>query len=171
MSNQKQFNYLNFFYGFGAFVILLAAMFKFLGWHYANTIFVIGICVEACVFLISAFEWGGDKQAYNWEKVFPQLDEDNPNKLDIGQGVAEASQLHQVQQVMETVITLNSSVTELNSATQKLTRSVGMMEKNYDIVTESTQKYQEEIDSLRKKITSANDRLKEFEKFNYTKES
>jgi chaperonin cofactor prefoldin len=171
MPNQKQFNYLNFFYGFGAFIILLAAMFKFLGWHYANTIFVIGICVEACVFLISAFEWGDDKQAYNWEKVFPQLDEDNPNSLDIGQGVAEASQLQQVQQIMETVVTLNSSVTELNSATQKLTRSVGMMEKNYDIVAESTQKYQEEIDSLRNKITSANDRLKEFEKFNYTKES
>ncbi len=171
MSNEKQFNYLNFFYGFGAFIILLAAMFKFLGWHYANTIFVIGICIEACVFLISAFEWGDDKRGYNWEKVFPQLDENNPTQLEITQGTAEVSQLHQVQQIMETVVTLNSSVTELNNATQKLTKSVSMMEKNYEIVSESTQKYQEEIDSLRTKISSANDRLKEFEKFNYTKEN
>lgn len=169
MSNEKQFNYLNFFYGFGAFIILIAAMFKFLGWHYANTIFVIGICIEACVFLVSAFDWGGDKKGYNWEKVFPQLDDDNSTNFEINQGVAEASQMQQVQQIMETVKTLNSSVTELNNATQKLTKSVGMMEKNYEIVSESTQKYQEEIDSLRTKITSANERLKEFDQFNYNK--
>ena len=77
MSTNKKFNFLNFFYGLGATVILVAAMFKFLGWRQANTIFIIGILVEASVFFISAFDWGGDTKEYQWERVFPQLDDEN----------------------------------------------------------------------------------------------
>jgi hypothetical protein len=166
MSHKKQFNYLNFFYGVGAFIILVAAMFKFLGWRYANVIFVIGILVEACVFLISAFDWTSEEKDYEWEKVFPQLNnEDQDNSL-TSLAAAEGTQQMQVQKIMETVITLNSSVTELNTATQKLTRSVEMMEKNYGIVSDSTQKYQIEIDTLRNKIANANEQLKDFGKLN-----
>jgi len=40
MENDKpKFDYINFVYGGGAAVILVAAMFKFLGWDYANEIF------------------------------------------------------------------------------------------------------------------------------------
>lgn len=166
MSHKKQFNYLNFFYGVGAFIILVAALFKFLGWRYANVIFVIGILVEACVFLISAFDWTSEEKDYEWEKVFPQLNnEDQDNSL-TSLAAAEGTQQMQVQKIMETVITLNSSVTELNTATQKLTRSVEMMEKNYGIVSDSTQKYQIEIDTLRNKIANANEQLKDFGKLN-----
>jgi gliding motility-associated protein GldL len=169
MSSNKKFNFLNFFYGLGATVILVAAMFKFLGWRYANTIFIIGILVEASVFFISAFDWGEDTKGYQWERVFPQLDdEDNSSNISSIE-LAEGTQQQQIQKIMGTVMTLNSSVTELNNATEKLTKSVSMMEKNYRIVTESTHKYQVEIDNLRNKISGANDRLKDFEKFNFNK--
>jgi hypothetical protein len=43
------------------------------------------------------------------------------------------------------------------------------MEKNYSIVSESTQKYQTEIDNLSNKIARANERLQDFDKFNFNK--
>jgi gliding motility-associated protein GldL len=165
MSNQKQFNYLNFFYGVGAFIILVAAMFKFLGWRYANIIFVIGILVESGVFLISAFDWSSEK-GYEWERVFPQLNDEEGEPSYINQSMAEGTQQVQVQKIMETVVTLNSSVTELNNATRKLTKSVEMMEINYETVTSSTEQYQKEIDNLRIKIAAANNQLKDFNQFN-----
>jgi hypothetical protein len=171
MSSNKKFNYLNFFYGLGATVILVAAMFKFIGWRHANTIFIVGILVEAAVFFISAFDWGGNKKEYDWERVFPQLEDENGFGNSSNMAMAEGTQQQQVQKIMETVMTLNSSVSELNKATEKLTNSVAMMEKNYDIVTESTQKYQTEIDSLREKIAGANEQLQDFDKFNYNKKS
>ncbi len=171
MSTNKKFNFLNFFYGLGATVILVAAMFKFLGWRQANTIFIVGILVEASVFFISAFDWGRDTKEYQWERVFPQLDDENNSSSISSVALAEGTQQQQIQKIMGTVMTLNSSVTELNNATEKLTKSVSMMEKNYGIVTESTQKYQIEIDNLRNKIAGANDRLQDFEKFNFNKNS
>jgi len=170
MSSEKQFNFLNFFYGVGATIILVAAMFKFLGFPYANYVFVFGIIVEAIVFLISSFSWTGKEKKYDWEKVFPQLDENGNHINGSNLSLAEGTQQQQVQKIMETVVTLNSSVNELNAATQKLTKSVEQMEKNYDIVSESTQKYQTQIDSLREKISSANENLKGFENFNFNKE-
>jgi hypothetical protein len=149
----------------------VAAMFKFLGWRQANTIFIVGILVEASVFFISAFDWGGDTKEYQWERVFPQLDDENNSSNISSVALAEGSQQQQIQKIMGTVMTLNSSVTELNNATEKLTKSVSMMEKNYGIVTESTQKYQIEIDNLRNKIAGANDRLQDFDRFNFNKNS
>ena len=142
MSTNKKFNFLNFFYGFGATVILVAAMFKFLGWRQANTIFIVGILVEASVFFISAFDWGGDTKEYQWERVFPQLDDENNSSSISSVALAEGTQQQQIQKIMGTVMTLNSSVTELNNATEKLTKSISMMETNYVIVNERTQKYQ-----------------------------
>jgi gliding motility-associated protein GldL len=149
----------------------VAAMFKFLGWRQANTIFIVGILVEASVFFISAFDWGGDTKECQWERVFPQLDDENNSSSISSVALAEGTQQQQIQKIMGTVMTLNSSVTELNNATEKLTKSVSMMKKNYGIVTESIQKYQIEIDNLRNKIAGANDRLQDFEKFNFNKNS
>ncbi|MDP1727907.1 MAG: gliding motility protein GldL [Bacteroidota bacterium] len=64
---------ITFIYGFGAAVVLVGAMFKFLGWSYANEMFVAGLSIEAVVFLISAFERNTEDKDYHWENVFPQL--------------------------------------------------------------------------------------------------
>ena len=167
MAKERSFNFLNLFYGIGAFIILIAAGFKFVGWSHADRIFIVGIVIEAVVFLISAFDWSGGRTGYQWEKVFPQLGDDVDFENAIPANLAEGTQQQQVQRIMETIVSLNSSVNELNSATQKLTSSVEMMEKNYETVTESTRKYQVEIDLLRDKIAAANERLKAFEHFNY----
>ncbi len=64
---------ITFIYGFGAAVVLVGAMFKFLGWPFANELFIIGLSIEAVVFLISAFERKEEEIEYKWENVFPQL--------------------------------------------------------------------------------------------------
>lgn len=64
---------ITFIYGFGAAVVLVGAMFKFLGWPFANELFIVGLSIEAVVFLISAFERKEEEVEYKWENVFPQL--------------------------------------------------------------------------------------------------
>ena len=76
MSNKTKGNLdaITFIYGFGAAVVLVGAMFKFLGWQFANELFIVGLSIEALVFMISAFERQTDEKEYQWENVFPQLE-------------------------------------------------------------------------------------------------
>jgi gliding motility-associated protein GldL len=86
---------ITFIYGFGAAVVLVGAMFKFLGWQFANELFVVGLSIEAVVFLISAFERKTDDKEYNWENVFPQLSQEgseNPDKQSYGDALSQFSQ-------------------------------------------------------------------------------
>lgn len=64
---------ITFIYGFGAAIVLVGAMFKFLGWSFANELFIVGLSIEAVVFMISAFERKEEEVEYHWENVFPQL--------------------------------------------------------------------------------------------------
>ena len=77
MKDKGKLSPITFLYGFGAAVVLVGAMFKFLGWNYANEMFVIGLSIEALVFLVSAFERTTEDKEYEWENVFPQLDGKN----------------------------------------------------------------------------------------------
>jgi gliding motility-associated protein GldL len=86
---------ITFIYGFGAAVVLVGAMFKFLGWQFANELFVVGLSIEAVVFLISAFERKTDDKEYNWENVFPQLSQEgseNPDTQSYGDALGQFSQ-------------------------------------------------------------------------------
>ncbi len=161
---ERKFDYNNFFYGVGAAIILIAAMFKFLGWNYGDVLFVIGLCTEAIIFVISAFDWKYFKKDYEWDRVFPQLKKDD-DAFEPDLRTLEGTQEQQISKIMETLVVLHSSVVNLNSATKKLSESIEKIDKNFDIVSESTNKYQVELNSLRDKLASANDHLKDFEQF------
>ena len=60
---------ITFIYGFGAAVVLVGAMFKFLGWQFANEMFILGLSIEAIVFLISAFERKTEENEYKCQEV------------------------------------------------------------------------------------------------------
>lgn len=168
-TTRKRLDLLNFFYGFGAAIILVAAMFKFKGWQYADTLFVIGLGAEAIVFLISAFDWKTDgEEGYRWERVFPQLSRpDTPvsNSTSVDLTVAEGTQQQQVQKVMETIVTLNHSVDSLNQATSQLTGSVKKLDAGYESIHSSTKQYEDELNKLKKKIEATNKSLSTLEKF------
>lgn len=166
---KKQFDFLNFFYGIGAAIILFAAMFKFVGWEYANELFIVGVVVEAIVFLISGFDWRSTKKEFDWSKVFPQLNNDAGELQMINPSFAELTQQQQIEKIIKTILTINNSVDELNNATLKLTKTVNNMEANYDTITKSTIAYQKEIDVLKNKIAAANANLKALENLNINK--
>lgn len=61
-------------YNIGASVVLLGALFKLQHWTGAGPMLVIGLCTEAFIFLISAFE--PPMELPEWSKVYPELRED-----------------------------------------------------------------------------------------------
>lgn len=68
-------------YNFGASVVLLGALFKLQHWAFSGPLLVIGLCTEAFIFFISAFE--PSLELPEWSKVYPQLREDyDPDALE-----------------------------------------------------------------------------------------
>lgn len=105
---------ITFIYGFGAAVVLVGAMFKFLGWSFANEMFVAGLSIEAVVFLISAFERNTEDKDYHWENVFPQLsNEDGSTSNSAGYGDA-------MTQFAGTLTELTTQLKEMNRSIQQI---------------------------------------------------
>ncbi len=165
----RKFDLLNFYYGLGAAIILIAALFKFLGLDGADALFIVGLVGEAIIFLISGAQPIFKHQPYKWERLFPQLqkEDDDIESVAVTIDGAQATQEQQIQQIIQSIIGLNNSVENLNNATQRLTTYVDKLETNYEMVNSSTLDYHKEINSLKIKIASANDKLKEFENYKF----
>jgi gliding motility-associated protein GldL len=149
------FDLLNFFYGLGAAIVLVAALFKFTGMPYSNEAFILGISVEATVFLVSSFSW--KKKQYNWENIFPQLTH--------GKEEIHKSDEH-VQNLTNTLNNLNSTLTDLQRSTKELSNVVGTTKEGFNNISAETQSYQEELNALRSKLAKANESLSALDKFN-----
>lgn len=164
----RRFDLLNFFYGLGAAIILVAALFKFVGWEGADMLFIVGLVGEAIIFLISGAQPVLRQKNYNWERIFPQLTKENQEEpAEISLENAEATREQQIQQIIQSIVGLNTSVENLNDATKRLTSYVEKLETNYEMVNSSTLEYHKEINSLKGKIAAANDKLKEFENYKF----
>ncbi len=61
-------------YNFGAAVVILGALFKLQHWSFSGPLLVTGLCTEAFIFIISAFE--PPLEMPKWSKVYPQLKDD-----------------------------------------------------------------------------------------------
>ncbi|MCL7753712.1 gliding motility protein GldL [Polaribacter sp. Z022] len=70
---------MNFFYGMGAAVVIIGALFKIqhitIGPLTGGLMLTIGLLVEAFIFAISAFDTPEDD--FDWSKVYPELGEDS----------------------------------------------------------------------------------------------
>ena len=70
----KGFKYLkNLLIGVGAAVVLMGALFKLESWPFASEMLIIGLSVEALIFLVLGIL--GPEKDYYWEKLYPGLDE------------------------------------------------------------------------------------------------
>ena len=108
---------ITFIYGFGAAVVLVGAMFKFLGWQFANEMFILGLSIEAIVFLISAFERKTEENEYKWENVFPQLLGGQGDSADTGSYQAAMGQ------VAKTIESLNQQMADMGKSVEGLKES------------------------------------------------
>ncbi|TVQ76923.1 MAG: gliding motility protein GldL [Flavobacteriales bacterium] len=144
---------ITFFYGFGASVVLVGAMFKFLGWNYANELFVVGLTIEALVFLVSAFERKVADKEYNWENVFPQLDNGsnsggNPEQAQMLEGYAKA--MGQFSQTLG----------ELNDNLKDLSGTLSSVKGHLEASAKDSVEMKERISDFNNLMQSYNDNLK-----------
>ncbi len=76
LSSDKGKRLLNFFYSWGASIVILGAMFKILHLPGGNTLLAVGMVTEFLVFFVFGFEKPSSE--YHWEDVFPVLKSKNP---------------------------------------------------------------------------------------------
>jgi gliding motility-associated protein GldL len=126
---------ITFIYGFGAAVVLVGAMFKFLAWQFANELFILGLSIEAIVFLISAFERQTQEKEYNWENVFPQLQNQETASPDTNA-------------YNDAMTQFSATITELNAQMKSMTTSV--------------QQIKTELEANAKNSADMKDRMSEF---------
>ena len=143
MKDKGKLKPLTFLYGFGAAVVLVGAMFKFLGWNYANQMFVVGLSIEALVFLVSAFERTTEDKEYEWDNVFPQLNGEGDGADTLGYSKA-------MDDFGKTLSALNKEMADMGSALKEM-RS-GM---------EKVGNLSGEVDALSKEVSSYNGHLKQ----------
>lgn len=105
---------ITFIYGFGAAIVLVGAMFKFLGWQFANELFIVGLSIEALVFMISAFERQTDEKEYQWENVFPQLENGS------GEGASTAGYKDAMDQFSSTLKELSGQLKDVTGSLQQI---------------------------------------------------
>ena len=65
--------FMKYFYGYGAAVVVLGALFKIMHWPGASMMLVTGLLVEVAIFVMSSFE--PLPHEYHWDLVYPELAE------------------------------------------------------------------------------------------------
>lgn len=79
---KKQLDLFALFYGIGAAILITGMLFKYLAIPFADKMFVLGLAVEAIIFVVSSVSWKTEENKYRWEKVFPQLEKDSKKSGD-----------------------------------------------------------------------------------------
>lgn len=79
LASEKGKRYFNFFYSWGASIVIIGALFKINHWDYGTQILMVGMIVEAIIFFISAFDLPA--REYKWDRIFPKLNR-KPNAED-----------------------------------------------------------------------------------------
>jgi len=149
-SAKKRLDPITLLYGIGASIVLVGAMFKFVGWAFANELFIIGLSVEAVIFFISAFEMKKDEKEYNWEQVFPQLE--------------DGSQLGSDQQASVTILedairSFSKRLEAMESDLDQFRNSVGSSGSSFDQLSGLVKKQSDLIEELNEKLNTLNDRF------------
>ncbi len=138
---------ITFIYGFGAAVVLVGAMFKFLGWQFANELFILGLSIEAIVFLISAFERQTEDKEYNWENVFPQLQQsatDSPSTNSYTDAMAQFS----------------STLVELNTQMKSMSESVAQIKSELEANAKNSAEMQSRMSEFNDLMQTYNGNLR-----------
>ena len=114
-------------YNIGAAVVLFGALFKLQHWPFSGPILIVGLCTEAFIFFISAFE--PPMELPEWSKVYPELREDyvaeEDEELDgedklsklLGQADISPELLSKVSKGLIDLSNTASSISDISSAT------------------------------------------------------
>lgn len=127
----KGFKYLkNLLIGVGAAVVLMGALFKLESWPYASEMLILGLSVEALIFLMLGIL--GPEKDYYWEKLYPGLDDYNAQlqPLSAGPTNSKAPQLPGLNgEVVEQQ--LGGMLTELQTMSKSLSSLKALQEVDF----------------------------------------
>jgi len=149
---------ITFIYGFGAAVVLVGAMFKFLGWNFANEMFILGLSIEAVVFLISAFERQTEDDDYKCEQVFPQLTNDSAD----GNGADMGGYQSAMSQFASTLGELNKGLKDMTESVQQIRTEMQANASRSAEMQKSMQEFNQLMDSYNQNMRSINDKYNQF---------
>ena len=87
--------WMNFFYSFGAAIVILGAWLKIthitFGPINGNIALTIGLVTEAIIFIIFAFDPPPAEESYHWENVYPELLDKNANPNPLHSNVSKSN--------------------------------------------------------------------------------
>jgi gliding motility-associated protein GldL len=110
-------------YGLGAAVVIIGALFKIIHLHGADIMLIVGLCTEAFIFAVSAFE--PVKEEIDWTLVYPELAGMEPKG---GKGKEEKKSLtQQLDKMLEEAQIEQSMVNRLGDGLRSLTENVSKM--------------------------------------------
>ena len=152
------FDYLNFAYGLGAAIVIVGAMFKFLGWEYANQLFLIGLTTEAIIFIISGIEFKVTKDRVRWERVFPQLDPKyRGEKKTIDLIDAQELYFKNTKEFVNSISSFNATMNRLNDAVSKIAGDADKIGTSIERIEQASEKYENDLSQLSKRIENMNE--------------
>lgn len=128
----KGFKYIkNLIIGVGASVVLLGALFKLESWEGASTMLIIGLSVEAFIFLFLGVI--GPEPDYYWDKLYPGLSNYNSNIAPLTAGDAGAQSLSASAPLNGEVVEqqLGGMLTELQTMSKSLSSLKALQEVDF----------------------------------------
>jgi hypothetical protein len=147
----KSFKYIkNLIIGVGAAIVLMGALFKIESWPYASEMLILGLSVEAFLFLMIGFL--GPDPDYYWDKIIPGLGDYNSKigPIALGGGGAPQAQLPGLNgEVVENK--LSGMLTEL----QGMSKSLGALKSLQEVDFSGTQQQIQSMNSFYGKMTEA----------------
>ena len=147
----KTFKYIkNLIIGVGAAIVLMGALFKIESWPYASEMLILGLSVEAGLFLMLGLL--GPEPDYYWDKIIPGLGDYNSKIGPIALGGASAPQAQLPGLNGEVVENkLSGMLTEL----QGMSRSLGALKSLQEVDFTGTQQQIQSMNSFYSKMTEA----------------
>jgi polyhydroxyalkanoate synthesis regulator phasin len=163
--------WMNFFYSFGAAIVILGAWLKIthitLGPINGNIALTVGLITEAIIFIIFAFDPPKSEESYAWENVYPELLDKHANPNPLHSNVSKS--LNAQQQFAELENTLSSKLDKmlvdakldvqlferLRTGIDKFSNSVDQINQTVD-VSASTHKYNDQLNKAAQHMESMN---------------
>jgi gliding motility-associated protein GldL len=163
--------WMNFFYSFGAAIVILGAWLKIthitLGPINGNIALTVGLVTEAIIFIIFAFDPPKNEESYAWENVYPELLDKHANPNPLHSNVSSknnvANQFAELENSLSTKLDkmledakLDVQLFErLRTGIDKFSTSVDQINQTVD-VSASTHKYNEQLNKAAQHMESMN---------------
>jgi gliding motility-associated protein GldL len=161
--------WMNFFYSFGAAIVILGAWLKIthitLGPINGNIALTVGLITEAIIFIIFAFDPPKSEESYAWENVYPELLDKhaNPNPLHSNTSKNVSAQFAELENSLSNKLDKMLADAKLDvqlfdrlrTGIDKFSNSVDQINQTVD-VSASTHKYNEQLNKAAQHMESMN---------------